>query len=226
MRIAVVDVGLGNLRSVERAVREAARHGGPVDVEVTRDPARVRAADKLVMPGQGGFGDCATALAGPAGLGDAVREAIARGTLYLGICLGLQVLFGESDEGPGAGLGVMSGRVVRIAGGVDATTGAPLKVPHVGWNTAEREDGCEAPANLLRPQEAAATDRYFYFLHSFAVAPDDTRVVAATTEYGARFVSAVAQGNVFACQFHPEKSGAAGMRLLERFVRWGGAAAA
>jgi glutamine amidotransferase len=215
VRIAVVDVGLGNLRSVERAVREAARHAGEIEVEVTRDPAHVRAADKLVMPGQGGFGECAAALAGPAGLGDAVRETIARGTPYLGICLGLQVLFAASDEGPGAGLGVLPGRVVRLAGGIDPTTGAPLKVPHVGWNTADPDPACAARANLLRGRAA----EHFYFVHSYVAAPDDPRVVAATTEYGARFVSAVARDDVFACQFHPEKSGGAGLRLLEGFVR-------
>jgi len=209
VRIAVCDVGLGNLRSVERALQVASR-GLRNEVEVTRDPARLRQADRLVMPGQGAFGDCARALSGP--LGDAVRGHLAAGRPYLGICLGLQVLFEGSDEAPGcAGLGVLGGNVVRLAPGVDPVTGAPLKVPHVGWNTA-RSAGDSL--GLLPPGDP----QYFYFVHSFVVVPQDSRVVAATTEYGEPFVSAVAFGNAFACQFHPEKSGHAGLGVLERFL--------
>jgi glutamine amidotransferase len=208
VRIAVCDVGLGNLRSVERALVHAAG-GRAVEVEITRDPVRVAAADALVMPGQGAFRDCMGGLAG--GLADAVREHIGRGRPYLGICLGLQVLFGSSEEAAGCGgLGVLEGTVVRLQGGVDPVTGAGLKIPHVGWNTAEPV----APSRGL----LAAAPQHFYFVHSYAVVPRDPAVVAATTEYGARFVSAVAYGNVFACQFHPEKSQRAGLALLERFV--------
>lgn len=209
MRIAVCDVGLGNLRSVERALH-AATVGHRVDVEVTADPARVRTADRLVMPGQGAFGGCARALAG--GLGDAVRAHLRTGRPYLGICLGLQVLFGSSEESPGcAGLGVLEGEVLRLAGGIDAATGGRLKIPHMGWNEAEPE---VAHRGLLTDHA-----EHFYFVHSFVVVPRDRSVVAATTEYGgARFVSAVAHENVFACQFHPEKSQRAGIALLERFV--------
>jgi len=211
VRIAVCDVGLGNLRSVERALREAARAlRRDVDVEVTADAAHLRGADKLVMPGQGAFGDCARALA--QGLGEAVREHVAAGRPYLGICLGLQVLFARSEEAPGCtGLGLLEGEVVRLRGGVDPTTGTPLKIPHVGWNVAE-------PAANGRGLLPEGPPRHFYFVHSYVVAPRDARVVAATTEYGERFVSAVAHGNVFACQFHPEKSQRAGLALLERFV--------
>ncbi len=209
MRIAVCDVGLGNLRSVERALH-AATVGQRVDVEVTADPERVRTADRLVMPGQGAFGGCARALAG--GLGDAVRDHLRKGRPYLGICLGLQVLFGSSEESPGcAGLGVLEGEVLRLAGGTDAATGGRLKIPHMGWNEAEPE---VAHRGLLTDHA-----EHFYFVHSFVVVPRDRSVVAATTEYGgARFVSAVAHENVFACQFHPEKSQRAGIALLERFV--------
>jgi glutamine amidotransferase len=208
VRIAVCDVGLGNLRSVERALREASR-AQPAAIEVTADPRQISAADALVMPGQGAFGDCARALAG--GLGDAVREHIARERPYLGICLGLQMLFASSEEAEGcAGLGVMSGAVVRLRGGVDATTGAALKIPHVGWNAA---DPVEGRRGLLPPDPA-----HFYFVHSFVVVPEDPSLVAATTEYGGSFVSAVARGNLFACQFHPEKSQRAGLALLERFL--------
>lgn len=208
VRIAVCDVGLGNLRSVERALREAAR-GERVDIEVTSDPGRLATADRLVMPGQGGFGDCARALAGA--LGDAVKDHLRRERPYLGICLGLQVLFGASEEAAGcAGLGVLAGEVKKLRGGADALTGGVLKIPHVGWNVAEpsaTNRGC-----------MPAKETHFYFVHGYAAVPSDPSIVAATTEYGERFVSAVAVGNVFACQFHPEKSQRAGIALLERFL--------
>jgi glutamine amidotransferase len=209
VRIVVADVGIGNLRSVERALLEAARTAGyAADVEISREPSRVAAADRLVMPGQGGFADVARAMAG--GMGDAVRTHLASGKPYLGICLGLQVLFESSEEAPGAaGLGVLKGKVVKLADGTDPVTGASLKIPHTGWNVAAPT----ANRGLLDP---AAT--HFYFVHSFAVAPEDAGVVAATTEYGSPFVSAIAYENVFACQFHPEKSQGAGLALLQRFL--------
>jgi glutamine amidotransferase len=211
VRIVVCDVGLGNLRSVERALLEAAR-GSRTEVEVTRDAARVRAADRLVMPGQGGFRDCARAIQGE--LGHAVRAHLDAERPYLGICLGLQVLFESSEEAVGcAGLGVLPGHVARLRGGVDPQTGAPLKIPHIGWNVAE-----PSPAAQERGLLAEGPGEHFYFVHSFAVVPEDPHIVAASTEYGERFVSAVAYGNVFACQFHPEKSQRAGLALLERFL--------
>jgi len=207
MRIVVCDVGLGNLRSVERALQVAAR-GRKDDIEVTREAARVARADKLVMPGQGGFGDCARALSGA--LGQAARAHLAAERPYLGICLGLQVLFRSSAEAPSeAGLGVLEGRVEKLPGGVDPSTGAPLKIPHIGWNVAE-------PTAAGRKWLSAA--EHFYFVHSYAVVPSDPAIVAATTDYGEPFVSAIAWGNVFACQFHPEKSQEAGLALLERFL--------
>lgn len=210
MRVVVADVGLGNLRSVERALREAGRDRDTT-VEVTRDPARIRGADRLVMPGQGAFRDCSRAL-GEGGLGDAVRTHLETQRPYLGICLGLQVLFGSSEEAPGcSGLGAVEGRVVRLRGGVDAATGAKLEVPHVGWNTVRAS---ETRRGLL-PE---GPPRHFYFVHSYVVAPADPKIVAGTTEHGERFVSAVAFGNVFACQFHPEKSAREGLALLERFL--------
>ena len=203
------DVGLGNLRSVERALREAAR-GRPVDVEVTGDPGRVLTADRLVMPGQGGFGDCARALGGS--LGEAVRAHLQSGKPYLGICLGLQVLFEASEEAPGcAGLGILAGTVVKLRGGADPATGEPLKVPHMGWNAVKP---AENNPGLLE----SGLSKHFYFMNSFVVVPRDPGAVAATSEYGERFASAVAFGNVFACQFHPEKSQRAGLKLLETFL--------
>ncbi len=212
VRLVVCDVGLGNLRSVERALAEAARsartHG--VDVEVTREASNVRAADRLVLPGQAAFGDYARALSG--GLGDAVREHLRAERPYLGICMGLQMLFDESEEAPGVpGLGVLAGRVVRLQPGTDGATGMPRKIPHVGWNTAQavgEERGLLAPGD----------EEHFYFVHSFVVVPSDGAVIASTTSYGETFVSAVSCGNVFACQFHPEKSQRAGLALLERFL--------
>jgi glutamine amidotransferase len=206
VRIVVCDVGLGNLRSVEHGLLEAGRDS-TIDVEITSDPARVRAADRLVMPGQGGFGDCARALRGA--LGDAVRDHIVAGRPYLGICLGLQVLFRSSQEAPdSAGLGIFEGNVVKLRGGTDPTTNMPLKIPHMGWNVAEPTEN----------QGLLAGPAHYYFVHSYVVAPVDRSIVAATTDYGEPFVCAVAKDNVFACQFHPEKSQGAGLSLLGRFL--------
>jgi glutamine amidotransferase len=131
---------------------------------------------------------------------------------YLGICLGLQVLFSDSEEAPGCpGLGLLKGTVVKLRGGAEPGSGAPLKIPHMGWNLAE-------PAANNRGLLAGGPPEHFYFVHSFAVAPQDECVIASTTIYGERFVSAVAYDTVFACQFHPEKSQRAGLALLERFL--------
>lgn len=163
------------------------------------------------MPGQGAFRDCTRALA-TGGLGDAVRAHLESQRPYLGICLGLQVLFASSEEAPGcSGLGVARGRVVRLRAGVDPTTGAKLDVPHVGWNTVQAR---ETRRGLL-PE---GPPRHFYFVHGYVVVPEDPAIVAGTTEHGDRFVSAVAFDNVFACQFHPEKSAREGLALLERFL--------
>jgi glutamine amidotransferase len=199
--IAIVDVCSGNLRSVERAL---ARVGG--DVIVTRDPEVVRRADKIVVPGQGAFGVFMRGLV-ERGLGEALREAIASGRPYLGICLGLQVLFEESEEqGPCAGLGVLRGRVVRLVPG-----DPKLKVPHMGWNQiAQRR-----PDPLLA---GIADGAYVYFVHSYHAMPEDPSVLALESVHGVRVCAAIRKDNVFACQFHPEKSQAIGLRLLENFV--------
>jgi glutamine amidotransferase len=194
---------------VERGLLEACNQAGcRAEVEVTRDIGRLAGADKLVMPGQGGFGDCARAM--NEGVGDAIRDHIAAQRPYLGICLGLQVLFEGSEEAPGcAGLGILRGSVVKLRTGIDSVTGASLKIPHTGWNVARPT----AHPGLLRPKA-----EHFYFVHSFVVAPSNPDVIAATTDYGDPFVSAIAYDNVFACQFHPEKSQRAGLALLERFL--------
>ena len=208
IRIAICDVGLGNLRSVRRALETAASSAKvALEIAITPDPDAVRRADKIVFPGQGAFRDCARAL--DCGMGDALRERIASGAPYLGICLGLQVLFATSDEAAGcAGLGIYPGHVRRLAPGV-GTNGAAYKVPHTGWNTVDR-----AQESALLPERG-----WFYFVHSFVAAPDDASIVCGATRHGADvFPSAIEKDNVFACQFHPEKSQAEGLALLERFV--------
>ncbi len=199
----VVDVGLGNLRSVTKAV-EAAAAGLNVSVERSAEPDRVRSADRLVMPGQGEFGSISRRLAG--GLGEAIQERLRAGTPYLGICLGLQVLFESSDEAPGeAGLGWFAGRNERLSP-------APgVKIPHVGWNQLSLKE----PTNALlgRPE-------WFYFVHSFHAVPTDPEVRLATVVHGPHTVTAaVGRDHVLATQFHPEKSQAAGLALLGRFLR-------
>lgn len=195
--IAIVDVCSGNLRSVERALQ----HVG-AEVVVTQDADVVRAADKLVVPGQGAF---AMFMAGlkERGLGDVLREKIAGGTPYLGICLGLQVLFEHSEEGDVDGLGVLAGRVVRFRPN-DPT----LKVPHMGWNRVA----------VRRPVGGISEGDHVYFVHSFHVVPDDPDVIALEATHGVTFTAAVRRDNVFACQFHPEKSQHVGLAVLKAFV--------
>ncbi|TMQ28641.1 MAG: imidazole glycerol phosphate synthase subunit HisH [Deltaproteobacteria bacterium] len=199
--IAIVDGCSGNLRSVERAL---ARAGG--DVTVTRDADVVRRADKIVVPGQGAFGVFMRGLA-ERGLGDAVREAIASGRPYLGICLGMQVLFDSSEEqGPCAGLGVVAGRVVRIV-----PPAPSIKVPHIGWN--------RIVPNRPDPMLAGiADDTHVYFDHSYHAVPDDRSLVVLDTEHGIPLTAAIRRDNLFACQFHPEKSQSVGLQMLRNFV--------
>jgi glutamine amidotransferase len=199
--IAILDVCSGNLRSVERALA----HVG-AEVVVTRDPAVVERAAKIVVPGQGAFGVFMRGL-GERGLGEALREAIASGRPYLGICLGLQILFDESEEqGPCPGLGVIAGRVVRLA-----PTDPRLKVPHIGWNQLafRRRDPLLA---------GIAEGAHVYFVHSYHAVPDDPSLVTLEAEHGVQLTAAVRQANVFACQFHPEKSQAVGLQILRNFV--------
>ncbi len=199
-RLAILDLGLGNLHSVARAFERVGARP-----EITLDPDRVRAMDCIVVPGQGAFRRCMAALEG--GLGDAVREHVARGKPYLGLCLGMQALFESSEEAPGiAGLGLLRGAVVRFRPDMLGEDGRPLKVPQIGWNRIESrspsfEDG-----------------GWFYFVHSYYCAPADREVVVATAEYGGPFCVAVERENLLACQFHPEKSHHAGARLLARFM--------
>ena len=206
--IVVVDVGLGNLRSVEKALA----HVG-AEVRVSGDPEEVARAERIVVPGQGAFGDCARALEPEAPLGRSILDAIRAGKPYLGICLGLQALFPSSEEAPGArGLGLFDGAVVRLPDDLRDARGARCKVPHMGWNTVA----------TLRPHPLLPeAPTPLYFVHSYQAAPRERGLIAASCEYGGReVVAAVAKGNVFAVQFHPEKSQRAGLALLERFLGW------
>jgi glutamine amidotransferase len=221
--IALVDAGLGNLRSVEKALR----HVG-ADVKVTDDPDVIRAAERVVVPGQGAFGDCGRALSREAPLGRAVLEAIQAGKPYLGICLGLQVLFESSEEAPGCrGLGVFRGKVVRIrnteGGGQD---GSWLKVPHMGWNPVTPTRRGRAHPLLTAAFAAMQQDPVhggvpFYFVHSYHAVPVEPFLVDAVAQYGRlSLTAAVGIDNVFAVQFHPEKSQRAGLALLAAFLDW------
>jgi len=208
--IAVVDYGAGNLASVTKALELAARSAcEPVgdlspDVRVTGDPGVVREAAAVVLPGVGACGDGAEALR-RSGLEEPLADAFMSKRPFLGICLGQQLLFEDSEESPGVpGLGLIAGKVKRFAEG--------LKVPQIGWNQIAIAKGHPVLAGI-------ENNSHVYFVHSYYVAPTDEHVVATETEYGVSFASAVAFGNVFACQFHPEKSQAVGLRMLRNFVR-------
>jgi glutamine amidotransferase len=208
--IAVVDYGMGNLRSVAKALRHVAPD---VPVTVTADPAVIAAADRVVLPGQSAMPDCMACL-NASGLREAVGDA-AREKPFLGICLGLQMLFDTSDEGPTPGLGILAGTVVRFADGGTLDTGEPRKIPHMGWNRVHQRRTHPLWRDI-------PDDTRFYFAHSYYPDPADADVVSGTAPYAAPFTCAVARANIFATQFHPEKSHRAGLQLLANFVAWTG----
>jgi glutamine amidotransferase len=208
--ITLVDLGMGNVRSVLRAIARAT--GSEESAILTRDPELIRKAERLVVPGQGHFGDGARALSGP--LGEALKESVKRGAPYLGICLGLQLLFEESDEAPGLrGLGILPGAVRRLKDG-QRIGDEVRKIPHMGWNQVAGTRPHPLVAHPLIESGA-----WYYFVHSFHAVPRDPSVIVATADYGEPVCAAVAEDNVFACQFHPEKSGQAGLELLRRFAK-------
>jgi glutamine amidotransferase len=196
--IAIVDYGMGNLRSVTNAFAKLG-----AEVVVTRDLKTIADARAMVLPGVGAFGKCVENLK-RFDLFDLLKEEIARGKPYLGICLGMQILLESSEEAPGVeGMGVIKGSVLRFRG--------EMKIPHMGWNSAD----------IVKPGpmfDDIPNGSYFYFVHSFYPAPSEDGVSATTTEYGVKFTSSIQKGNIFASQFHPEKSQETGLRLLRNFV--------
>ena len=198
--IAIIDYDAGNIKSVEKAMHYLGQ-----EVEITRDQERILAADKVILPGVGAFGDAMEKIR-QYDLEDVIRQVVDRGTPFLGICLGLQLLFEESEESPGAkGLGILKGRIRRSPGGEG------LKIPHMGWNTLELSGN----GRLFRgvPEEP-----FVYFVHSYYLEAEEEEIVKAVTWYGTKIHASVEKGNVFACQFHPEKSSSTGLLMLKNFV--------
>jgi glutamine amidotransferase len=234
-QIAIIDYGMGNLRSVEQALRHVAPDR---DIVVTDDPAVVAAAERVVFPGQGAMRDCMREL-DARGLRGAVLEA-AHSKPFLGICIGLQMLFEHSEEGDIPGLGILPGKVVRFAHELRDAQGGKLKVPHMGWNSVQRIERSASPQGdaTIAPSPAGGRglgrggaqehplwsgipqDARFYYVHSYYVVPTDVALAQASSDYPQPFVCAVARGKLFAVQFHPEKSHAAGLKLLQNFVHW------
>ncbi len=209
--VAVVDYGMGNLRSVSQAVMHVARGSG-VDVIVTSKPDEVHAAERIVLPGQGAMPDCMRELR-ESGLQDAVLHAAANKPL-MGVCVGMQMLLTRSHEGPTDGLGLIAGEVIRFElEGRLQPDGSRYKVPQMGWNQVFQTQ----PHALWQGVPDAS---YFYFVHSFYARPMDPRHSAGESEYGGRFTCALARDNIFATQFHPEKSAEHGLALYRNFLHW------
>lgn len=208
--VAVIDYGMGNLHSIVKALQ----HAGPdADIISTSNKNAILNANRVVFPGVGAIRDCMNAL-NQSGLSAVIQE-VARSKPLLGICLGMQALLTESEENGGIqGLNVFSGRVVRFPDSLKDENGQALKIPHMGWN---RVHQIPHPLWHKIPQ-----DSRFYFVHSYYAQPKDNSVVAATTEYPYPFACAISEENVFAVQFHPEKSQAAGLQLLRNFLLWDG----
>jgi len=200
--IAIIDYGMGNLRSVQKGMERAG-----FDAVVTRDVGQIQAARGVVLPGVGAFSACMENLA-KFGLVEPIRELVRRKKPFLGICLGFQLLFSESEEfGKQKGLDLFTGKVLGFS------RSAELKVPHMGWNSLVKKQ--DSPF-----LDGISTGDYVYFVHSFYVAPKDSSIVATTTEYGESFASSIATDTLFACQFHPEKSQELGLRILANFGRF------
>ena len=198
--IAMIDYDAGNIKSVEKALLLLGQ-----EVEVTGDPERILKAEKVILPGVGAFGDAMENLK-RAGLDEVIRQVAAKRTPFLGICLGLQLLFERSDEAPGAeGLGLLEGEILKIP------DQEGLKIPHMGWNSLHLEHG----GRLFRGIEEQS---YVYFVHSYYLKAKDESIVKASTEYSTHIHASVEKDNIFGCQFHPEKSSEVGLKILKNFV--------
>ena len=198
--IAIIDYDAGNIKSVEKALLLLGE-----EVKITDDAQEILSADKVVLPGVGAFGDAMGNLE-RRGLVPVIRDTVEKGTPFLGICLGLQLLFERSDEAPGvAGLGILPGEILRIP------SKEGLKIPHMGWNSLRLEHGG-------RLFDQVSEQSYVYFVHSYYLKAGEEEIVKASTEYGVHIHESVEKGNVFACQFHPEKSSEVGLRILSNFV--------
>ena len=198
--IAIIDYDAGNIKSVEKAMQLLGQ-----EVIITRDRETIMNADKVILPGVGAFGDAMSKLR-QYGLDEVIRDVTAKGTPFLGICLGLQLLFERSDETPGVeGLGILKGEILRIP------DKEGLKIPHMGWNSLEVKPGAKLFKGL-------SDNPYVYFVHSYYLKADDEAIVAASTEYSTHIHASVEKDNVFACQFHPEKSSETGLRILKNFA--------
>lgn len=197
---AIIDYDAGNIKSVEKALHLLGQ-----EAVVTREKEEILKADKVILPGVGAFGDAMGKIR-QYGLEEVIHEVIDKGTPFLGICLGLQLLFEKSEESPGVpGLGILKGEIVRIP------EGSGLKIPHMGWNSLEFPHAGRLFQGL--PEEP-----YVYFVHSYYLRAEDNSIVTAVSEYGVQIHASVEQGNVFACQFHPEKSSDVGIQILKNFV--------
>ena len=197
--IAMIDYDAGNIKSVEKALKLLGQ-----DVVITRNPEEILSADKVILPGVGAFGDAMSKLH-EYGLVEVIKEVVERKIPFLGICLGLQLMFESSEETPGIeGLGILKGKILRIPENGD------LKIPHMGWNSLHFQNQGRLFANL--PENS-----YVYFVHSYYLQAEDESIVKATTDYSTCIHASVEQGNVFACQFHPEKSSDVGLTILKNF---------
>ncbi|MHB8173859.1 MAG: imidazole glycerol phosphate synthase subunit HisH [Nitrospirota bacterium] len=203
--IAIIDYGMGNLRSVQKGFEKVGH-----EAVVTSLEQKILDADRVVLPGVGAFADCMSNL-GRLGLVDTVGKVIKSGRPFMGICLGLQLLFEESEEfGIHQGLGILKGRVVRFPAEIPGNREQIYKIPHMGWNRVKIKN---RPPYLKDIEDGG----FFYFVHSYYVVPQDPAIAATTTEYGVEFVSSVWKDNIFAMQFHPEKSQEQGLKILKAF---------
>lgn len=201
--IAIIDYGMGNLKSVHNAFKYIVPS---ITSVVTSDPNVIKSADRIVFPGQGAMPDCIREIE-ERGLKDAIINAAAKKP-FLGICIGLQMLFDKSDEGDITGLQILKGSVRRFISGKEK-----IKIPHMGWNSVSHKNNHPLWRNI-------SSEERFYFVHSYYVKEEESGIVQGQTEYGQTFTSAIAKDNLFACQFHPEKSGSAGLQLLKNFSSW------